>query len=103
MYAVRNGKILIEPKADIKKRLDRSPDRADAYVRRGLSNVAIQAYLTAVVINLNRLVTYAGGLGGFIRLYFECICIYWSIQTPWKKVRGKIRSKPFLEKWATAA
>jgi transposase len=31
-------------------------------VRRGLSNVAIQAYLTAAVINLKRLVTYAGGL-----------------------------------------
>ena len=31
-------------------------------VRRGLANVAIQAYLTAVVINLKRLVTYAGGL-----------------------------------------
>ena len=32
VYAFRNGKILIEPKADIKKRLGRSPDRADAYV-----------------------------------------------------------------------
>ena len=31
-------------------------------VRRGLSNVAIQAYLTAAVINLKRLVTSAGGL-----------------------------------------
>jgi IS5 family transposase len=31
-------------------------------VRRGLSNVAIQAYLTAAVINLKRLVTLAGGL-----------------------------------------
>ena len=31
-YAFRNGKILIEAKADIKKRLGRSPDRADAYV-----------------------------------------------------------------------
>lgn len=31
-------------------------------VRRGLANVAIQAYLTAAVINLKRLVTYAGGL-----------------------------------------
>jgi transposase len=29
-------------------------------VRRGLTNVAIQAYLTAAVINLKRLVTYAG-------------------------------------------
>ena len=31
-------------------------------VRRGLANVAIQAYLTAAVINLKRLVTYAGRL-----------------------------------------
>jgi len=30
-------------------------------VRRGLANVAIQAYLTAAVINLKRLATYAGG------------------------------------------
>jgi transposase len=30
-------------------------------VRRGLANVAIQAYLTAAVINLKRLVTFAGG------------------------------------------
>lgn len=31
-YEFRNGKILIEPKDSIKKRLGRSPDRADAYV-----------------------------------------------------------------------
>ena len=31
-YEFRNGKILIEAKADIKKRLGNSPDRADAYV-----------------------------------------------------------------------
>jgi transposase len=31
-------------------------------VRRGLANVAIQAYLTAIVINLKRLATFAGGL-----------------------------------------
>ena len=31
-YEFRNGKILIESKADIKKRLGNSPDRADAYV-----------------------------------------------------------------------
>ncbi|RKY05245.1 MAG: hypothetical protein DRP56_09130 [Planctomycetota bacterium] len=31
-YKFRNTKILIEPKDDIKKRLGRSPDRADAYV-----------------------------------------------------------------------
>lgn len=31
-------------------------------VRRGLANVAIQAYLTAAVINLKRLAKYAGGL-----------------------------------------
>jgi len=31
-YEFRNGRILIEPKDSIKKRLGRSPDRADAYV-----------------------------------------------------------------------
>jgi len=31
-YEFRNGRILIESKADIKKRLGNSPDRADAYV-----------------------------------------------------------------------
>jgi len=31
-------------------------------VRRGLNNMSIQAYLTAAVINLKRLATYAGGL-----------------------------------------
>ena len=72
-------------------------------VRRGLSNVAIQAYLTAAVINLKRLATYAGGFGAIIRSYFECICIYLAIQRPWEKVREKIRSQPFLEKLATAA
>ena len=30
--------------------------------RRGLANVAIQAYLTAAVINLKRLAAYAGGV-----------------------------------------
>ena len=38
-------------------------------VRRGLTNVAIQAYLTAAVINLKRLVTCAGAL-------FVKICVY---------------------------
>ena len=31
-YEFRNGKILIESKSEIKKRLGSSPDRADAYV-----------------------------------------------------------------------
>ena len=31
-YEFRSGKILIESKADIKKRLGSSPDRGDAYV-----------------------------------------------------------------------
>ena len=31
-YELRNGKILIEAKSEIKKRLGNSPDRADAYV-----------------------------------------------------------------------
>jgi hypothetical protein len=69
-------------------------------VRRGLANVAIQAYLTAAVINLKRLATYAGGFGDFMRSLFECICIYLTIQTPWKEVREKIESKPSLAKAA---
>jgi hypothetical protein len=35
-----------------------------------LANVAIQAYLTAAVINLKRLVTHAGSL-------FDDLCGYW--------------------------
>ena len=69
-------------------------------VRRGLVNVAIQAYLTAAVINLKRLAAYAGGFGDFIRSFFECICIYLAIQTPWKDVREKIESKAYLAKAA---
>ena len=42
-------------------------------VRRGLSNVAIQAYLTAAVINLKRLVTFAGDLFGDILGYLADI------------------------------
>ena len=69
-------------------------------VRRGLANVAIQAYLTAAVINLKRLAMYAGGFGDFIRSFFECLCIYLTIQTSWKEVREKIGSKPYLAKAA---
>ena len=72
-------------------------------VRRGLSNVAIQAYLTAAVINLKRLATYVGGLGPIIRLYFECIGIYLAVRTLWNEMREEIRSKPFLAKLAMAA
>ena len=72
-------------------------------VRRGLSNVAIQAYLTAAVINLKRLATYVGGLGSIIRLYFECIAIYLAVRTLWNEMREEIRSKPFSAKLAMAA
>lgn len=40
-------------------------------VRRGLPNVAIQAYLTAAVINLKRLVTHTGGL-------LDAMMAYWA-------------------------
>ena len=40
-------------------------------VRRGLANVAIQAYLTAAVINLKRLAAHAGLLFAQIRLYLR--------------------------------
>jgi transposase len=72
-------------------------------VRRGLSNVAIQAYLTAAVINLKRLATYVGGLGPIIRLCFECIGIYLAVRTLWNEMREEIRSKPFSAKLAMAA
>ena len=42
-------------------------------VRRGLANVAIQAYLTAAVINLKRLAMYAGGFYGEILKYLAQI------------------------------
>jgi transposase len=42
-------------------------------VRRGLDNMSIQAYLTAVVINLKRLATYAGGLFADFTGYFANI------------------------------
>jgi transposase len=42
-------------------------------VRRGLDNVAIQAYLTAAVINLKRLAKYAGGLSGDFSSYLANI------------------------------
>lgn len=40
-------------------------------VRRGLANVAIQAYLTAAVINLKRLAVHAGLLFAQIRLHLR--------------------------------
>ncbi len=69
-------------------------------VRRGLTNVAIQAYLTAAVINLKRLVTFVDAFGDFIRSFFECIYIHLTMQTPCKEVREKIGSKPSLAKAA---
>ena len=69
-------------------------------VRRGLANVAIQAYLTAAVINLKRMATYACNFGGFIGSFLGYICIYLVAQTPCKKVREKIESKSLF---ATAA
>jgi transposase len=43
-------------------------------VRRGLTNVAIQAYLTAAVINLKRLVTCAGAFFAKISIYLWANC-----------------------------
>ncbi|HEW78614.1 MAG TPA: hypothetical protein ENH34_01415, partial [Phycisphaerales bacterium] len=42
-------------------------------VRRGLANVAIQAYLTAAVINLKRLVTFADGFYSDVSNYLAQI------------------------------
>ena len=45
-------------------------------VRRGLSNVAIQAYLTAAVINLKRL---AAALGLFFTQLYLYLCRFWTL------------------------
>jgi transposase len=52
-------------------------------VRRGLANVAIQAYLTAIVINLKRLVTFAGGTWPVIdiRISVQLVCISQNVST----------------------
>lgn len=47
-------------------------------VRRGLSNVAIQAYLTAAVINLKRLAAFVG-------LFFAQLCFY--LEKLWAHIR----------------
>ena len=44
-------------------------------VRRGLANMSIQAYLTAAVINLKRLATYAGGFYDDILSYLARILL----------------------------
>ncbi len=68
-------------------------------IRRGLANVAIQAYLTAAVINLKRLVTHADVLFAQIRLYL------W-INLPAQRFRVAIagfygyRKRTFLKKKA---
>lgn len=49
-------------------------------VRRGLDNVAIQAYLTAAVINLKRLAKYAGGLfADFCRWVAKIVAYFESV------------------------
>ena len=58
-------------------------------VRRGLSNVAIQAYLTAAVINLKRLVTFAGSL------FVKTSAYLWANCTP---ERSDTNSKEFFPK-----
>ena len=46
-------------------------------VRRGLSNVTIQAYLTAAVINLKRL---AAALGLFFTQLYLYLCRFWTLR-----------------------
>jgi transposase len=52
-------------------------------VRRGLANVAIQAYLTAIVINLKRLVTFGGGT-------FDIISVCVAVQTRYRATEVRI-------------
>ncbi len=55
-------------------------------VRRGLSNVAIQAYLTAAVINLKRLVAFLG-------LFFaQCCFNLWNL---WAQRRFDVSMSEF--------
>lgn len=60
-----NGKIQLEPKDETKKRLERSPDRADAFVYGiwGLRDVAEQSYYAPNTIDLEHMI--AGGRGGY--------------------------------------
>jgi IS5 family transposase len=49
-------------------------------VRRGLANMSIQAYLTAAVINLKRLATYAGGsFADLLRCFANILAVITSI------------------------
>jgi transposase len=57
-------------------------------VRRGLANVSIQAYLTAAVINLKRLVTFADGLYGDILNYLSQIFALSKIMLSHKRILG---------------
>ena len=57
-------------------------------VRRGLTNVAIQAYLTAAVINLKRLVTFADGFYGDILNYLAQIFALSKIMFSHKRILG---------------
>jgi transposase len=60
-------------------------------VRRGLANVAIQAYLTAAVINLKRLAMYAGGFYGDILKYLAQIVALSKIVFGCERIIGKNR------------
>jgi len=57
-------------------------------VRRGLTNVAIRAYLTAAVINLKRLVAFADGFYGDISNYLAQILALSKIMFGHKRILG---------------
>ena len=57
-------------------------------VRRGLANVAIQAYLTAAVINLKRLAMHAGGFYGDILNYSAQILTRSGIVFGFERITG---------------
>ena len=67
-------------------------------VRRGLSNVAIQAYLTAAVINLKRLVASVGLLFAQFRFYFWNMLSQRRLDVVMSKVFSNFRRKCVLRK-----
>lgn len=69
-------------------------------VRRGLSNVSVQAYLTAAVINLKRLVAFAGGFLGNTFFCWKYICIYAVAETLLERLLGNLSNKPNLARAA---
>jgi hypothetical protein len=67
-------------------------------VRRGLSNVVIQAYLTAAVINLKRLAASVGLFFAQFWLYFYLLLAQKRFDVVISKVFSRLRRKRMLRK-----